>query len=285
MKIIHLQKSDIDKQKWNSCVHFAINGNVYGYTWFLDAITKDWEPLIEEGYGTVWPLIWRKNWWGRREIYQPTLITEGAIYSENLLSPARVRAFFRAVPSTYKKLTVHLSSQANIPGDLGLQIEKLNRQQLALNQPYEGLFDQFSDEFKRQLDRAEENRLQPASNLKPEKVVDFYRQYSAAYKEVDYHAYLRIMYNALHRGWGFANGIEDGRGELLAVCFFIYSHGKIMLLLPVVSPTGRNKGAIELLLSMIMHTHASKPVRLDFNGFGDYGTGSAALPYFRVTRP
>ena len=92
------------------------------------------------------------------------------------------------------------------------------------------------------------------------------------------------MYNALHRGWGFANGITNPKGDLLAVNFFIYSHGKIMILLPATSKEGKVAGAPELLLSMLLQTHANKPVYLDFNGFEDIGIGSQKQVYYQVSR-
>jgi len=284
MKINRISREDIDKNKWNSCIHFANNGNVCGYIWYLDAITKDWEALIEEDYGTVFPLIWKKNWLGRTKLYQPTLIMEGGIYSEKILSSPRVQQFIEAIPTNYKGLKITISNQAKIPKDLGLQVTHLSRRKLILNQSYEGLSDGFSNAFKHQLAKAAALQLQAASNLKPEKVVDFYKAHAKNYKKEHYFAYLRIMYNAMHRGWGFANGIANKKGALLAANFFIYSHGKIMLLLAVVSPVGIQKGAMELSLSMLLQTHANKPVYLDFNGFEDIGLGSEEQVYYEISR-
>jgi len=284
MNIKRISREEIDKSKWNSCVHYANNGNVCGYIWYLDALTKDWEALIEEDYGSVFPLIWKKNWLGRKSIYQPELIIEGGLYSENILSSSRIQHFFEAIPLDYKSLKITISNQAKIPNDLGLKVDKLSRQQLILNQPYEGLKDGFSNAFRQQLAKAADLKLQPASNLKPEKVVDFYKAHSKNYKKENYFAYLRIMYNAMHRGWGFANGIADNKGNLLAVNFFIYSHGKIMMLLPITSKAGKAAGAAELLLSMLLQTHANKPVYLDFNGFEDIGLGSQQQIYYEVSK-
>ncbi len=283
MKILRVSREEIDKSKWNSCVHYANNGNVTGYMWYLDAITKDWEGLVEEGYGSVFPVIWKKNWLGRKSVYQPELITEGGIYSENVLSGSRIKHFIEALPAEYKSLKINISNQAKIPSSLGLKVEKLSRRQLILNNSYEGLSEDFSPIFQQQLAKAADLKLQPASNLKPEKVVDFYKAHSKNYKKENYFAYLRIMYNAMHRGWGFANGISDNNGNLLAVYFFIYSHGKIMMLLPAVSKAGKAKGAAELLLSMLLQTHANKPVLLDFNGFEDIGVGSQEQIYYQVS--
>jgi len=239
MKIKRISREEIDKSKWNSCVHYANNGNVCGYVWYLDALTKDWEALIEEDYGSVFPLIWKKNWLGKKKIYQPELIIEGSLYSENILSATRIQHFFNAIPSEYKSLKLTISNQAKIPNDLGLKVEKLR---------------------------------------------DFYKTHAKNYKKENYFAYLRIMYNAMHRGWGFANGITNKKGELLAVNFFIYSHGKIMVLLPSTSKAGKAAGAAELLLSMLLQTHANKPVYLDFNGFEDIGVGSQEQVYYQVSK-
>ena len=284
MKILRLQREEIDKSKWNSCVHYANNGNVCGYMWYLDAITKDWEGLVEEGYGTVFPLIWKRNWLGQKKIYQPELILEGGIYSENILSPTRIKNFIQAIPDTYKSFKIHFSNLAKIPDNLNLNKKLIPKEELIMNKPYEELRRSFSPEFVKQLERAEEAKLQPVSNLKPEKVVAFYKANSGNYRKEHYYAYLRIMYNAMHRGWGFANGISNESGSLLAVVFFIYSHGKIMTLLPVVSSEGLRKGALELVYSMILQTHANKPVVLDFNGYADLGIGSKTEKIYQISR-
>jgi cell division protein FtsL len=284
MEILRLSREEIDKNKWNSCVHFALNGNIFGYKWYLDSITKDWEALIESDYGSVFPLIWKKNWLGKKKLYQPELILDGGLYSEGFLSAYRVQQFFDNIPKEYKGLKITISQQTKIPKDLNLEIEKLSNRFLPLNQPYEGLKTNFSDFFNQQLEKAAQYQLQAVSNLKPEKIVDFYKKHTANYNKENYFAYLRIMYNVMHRGWGFANGVANKNGDLLAANFFIYSHGKILNYLPVVSKEGKEKGALELLMSLILQTHANKPVLLDFNGFEDIGLGSKEQIYYRVSK-
>ncbi len=59
MNIRFVPQEDIDKTKWNSCVHYAINGNIFGYMWYLNNVAKKWDALVEEDYESVFPLIWR----------------------------------------------------------------------------------------------------------------------------------------------------------------------------------------------------------------------------------
>jgi hypothetical protein len=46
MAVRWVKREDIDKVKWNSCVHYAYNGNIFGYVWYLDFIGKSWNDDI-----------------------------------------------------------------------------------------------------------------------------------------------------------------------------------------------------------------------------------------------
>jgi hypothetical protein len=110
----------------------------------------------------------------------------------------------------------------------------------------------------------------PVSSIKPELVADFYRAHGAPDRDRDTraHALLRIMYNALHRGWGFAAGVSGAGGELLAANFYLYSHGKVLSLAPVASKKGRDHGALAYLFNTLLQSHAGRPLLLDLNTAG-----------------
>lgn len=61
MEIKFVFREEIDKVKWNSCVYYVINGNIFGYMWYLDYIVKDWDVLVEGDYELVFFLVW---WFG-----------------------------------------------------------------------------------------------------------------------------------------------------------------------------------------------------------------------------
>ena len=49
--------AEIDKNKWNGTVHYAGHGNPYGYYWYLKAVLKEWDAIVEDDYETVFPII------------------------------------------------------------------------------------------------------------------------------------------------------------------------------------------------------------------------------------
>jgi len=285
MNIRRLSREDIDKTKWDSCVHFATNGNIFGYKWYIDAITKDWEVLVEGDYESVMPLIWKKNWLGKKQIYLPTLMRETGIYSANALSPKRVTAFLDAIPQLYKKVSLEVDQFTLPPQNQNWQIEKKENHLVYLNKSYEQLSAHFSKEVLAGLDKARTSEIQSINSLKPEMIVDFYKKHDPSYTKENYYAYLRIMYNLLHRGWGFMSGVADKTGQLLAVNFFLFSHGRMVSFLPVVSKKGITQGAMEFLFNLLFHTNANKQMILDFNKNDRFlGYGETAAPVYGFTK-
>lgn len=275
MDIRFVPREEIDKVKFNSCVHYATNGNIFGYIWFLDFVAKDWDALVEGDYESVFPLVWRKDGFGRKELHQPDLMRELGIYSIHVLSTKRLRAFLEAIPSEYVRMDIHLNEQNKLPADSPFELEELTNHQMLLTESYEEMSAKFAPEMQNALEQAEKADLLPTTSLKPERVAEMYRQHTMDKKRIDqnFHALQRIMYNALHRGWGFASGIQTRDGQLLASNFYLYSHKKVISLVPIQSPEGAAKSALPYLFDILLRSHAGRPMILDFNA---QGTGKIA---------
>ncbi|MCB0552458.1 MAG: hypothetical protein KDD02_02815 [Phaeodactylibacter sp.] len=284
MDIHYLKGPEIDQLKWNSCVHYANNGNVFGYMWYLNHIAKDWDALVEGDYESVFPLVWKKGFFNQMELYQPSLMREMGIYSVHILSKVRIQHFLDAIPETFKRVDIAVNEQNLPPAEAGFEVSEKTNYQLLLNPNYEELFDHFPKALIHQLQRAEDAGLALTSGLKPEVIADFFRQHTPRRRKLkqDFHALQRIMYNALHRGWGFASGVIDRTGKLYAVNFLIYSHGKVMSLAPVQSPEGQKAGALPYLFEGLIRSHAGRPLILDFN---TESTNELALQFGASPRP
>jgi hypothetical protein len=266
MKIRYVKREDIDKIKWNSCVHYATNGNIFGYIWYLDHIAKDWDALVEGDYESVMPLIWKEGLFKRKELYQPSLMRESGIYSIHILSSSRINRFLAAIPSQFNKIEMHVNEQNRPPELDAFQIKDKLNYQLFLNAPYEDIANQFSSSLLKKLQIAEDEGIMLTSSAKPEKIADLFLRYHPNGNQKDYHGLQRVMYNVLHRGWGFSSTAVNTNGDILAANFFVYSHKKVMSLVPVETPEGKQYGALAYLMNGLIRTHANKPQILDFNG-------------------
>ena len=84
--IRYLKNHEIDMLKWDNCIAHSFNGNVFGYSWFLDVVSHGWEALVEDNYVRVMPLTTvRKNF--ITSIHQPDFAQQLGIYS--VLKPLR----------------------------------------------------------------------------------------------------------------------------------------------------------------------------------------------------
>ncbi len=288
MQIHHIKAEEIDKTKWNSCVHYASNGNVFGYMWFLNNVAKDWDALVEGDYQSALPLIWQPKMLNTKALYLPQLIRSTGIYSVNMLSQKRINAFLNAIPSEYQNIEISLNDGIIPSPNLDFAQNKQTNYTLFLNKDYDSLQLNYSKETKELIHKAENIPLISNSNVKPEVLADFYKKHTKDKKGVEekFHALQRIMYNVMHRGLGFASTVQDEKGSILAADFFIFSHGKMMSLIGTVSPEGISSGAHLLLIDRIIQTNARRPVILDFNTNEKWieGFGAKAIPYFHISR-
>ena len=267
MEIKYIKHEDIDKTKWNSCIHYANNGNIFGYKWFLDNTVQEWDALVEGDYESVMPLPFEMNFWGQKRLVQPAILRELGVFSIHSLSAKRIETFFEHIPKVFKNRTMRLNEQVKPPENQAFKMQKRYNHQLLLVPTYDELANQFSRELLLQLESTELSRLRPTNQLKPERIAAFYKANTIvnAEQESYFHAIQRIMWNALHRGWGTASGVTNEQGDLLAVNFFIYSHGKVMSFCPAVSKEGHSQGAMAYLFNALLRSHAGRPMILDFN--------------------
>lgn len=287
MQIQYLKGEEIDKTKWNSCVHFATNGNVFGYMWYLNNVAKEWDAIVENDYESVLPLIWQPRLL-TKQLYRPQLTRSTGIYSVNVLSKQRVNAFLNAIPKEYQNIEMAFNEGIIPTDELDFEKEEFQNYHILLNKDYKSITLGYSEETMRIIAHAESLPLISSANLKPEVLADFYKKHTTDKKGIEekFHALQRIMYNALHRGWGFASGVQDEKGHLLAADFFIFSHGKMMSLLGTRSKEGEKIGAHLLLIDRIIQTNARRPVILDFNKNEKWmeGFGAKPTPYFHIKR-
>ena len=76
-----LKRDEIDDQKWDSCVHFAPNGNIFSYTWYLDCIYDNWHGIVESGYTSVMPIFVKKKEFSNKNIFKIVILflTQGCL--------------------------------------------------------------------------------------------------------------------------------------------------------------------------------------------------------------
>ena len=125
--IKYIERKHIDSEKWNDCINQSFNGNLYGYSWFLDIVGGEWDALVENDYERVFPLVYRKKF-GICYIYQPFFTQQLGLYSTTKLDAKAVETFIRSIPAKFKHVEINLNMLNNAEGTSFRMIPQVNHE-------------------------------------------------------------------------------------------------------------------------------------------------------------
>ena len=256
---------EIDVTRWNSCIHFAINGNVFGYHWFLKNVSREFDALVEGNYESVMPLISRTSKWNYPQLFHPNDIGRLGIFSVHVLSPPRIQKFIEAIPSTYLGQQISFNEyNKSIIKDLP-DATSSAWYQLDLSAPYEIIQNGYDPKALDLIENGRDQNWMPHSHIKPEELVDFFATIDG---DTDTHMWMRIHYNLMHRGTAFPTVYCGSDGEIGAAALFTYYNGFFTLLNFKAKPQVE-ESLFLLMADDLIRLHAERPLRFDFNLFGE----------------
>ena len=267
MDLRYVAHDDIDRQRYNSCVHYALNGRAWAYKWYLDATARRFDVLVEGEYESVMPLVHDTTWSGRPRLTTPVLTPALGVFSVHVLSRKRMGYFVREADARFDVvdgLGFTGEPARGGAGEVDWAWDDRRTYRLDVDgRDYEAIAGAYDADLLRAIARAEARDLLVHANVKPERVAAFVARHLPGGDRLQ-HPMLRVLYNALHRGWGWTTAVTTTDGDLLATNVFVLTHGRVASVLPCVSPAGREAGALDLLFDYAVRQAAGRPVALDF---------------------
>lgn len=290
--IRYIDRDHIDEKRWNDCIDRSFNGNLYGYSWFLDIVGPEWGALVEDDYERVFPLVHRKKF-GMHYVYQPFFTQQLGLYSTSVLNAEILHDFIRAIPGKFKHAEINLNT-LNKGDEARFDLVPQLNHELDLIHSYEKIRAGYSENLLRNLKKAEKAGLSVSKNIRPEEVIALFRENRGAefphLRDADYIRLRRIAYTAMYKGLAGIWGVYDHRNRLAAGAFFIKSHNKAVFLFSGMGPEGRETGAMPFLIDSYIRQHAGKHLTFDFDGSNDPNLarfyksfGSRECRYLRLT--
>ena len=269
--IRYIERNDIDEKKWNDCIEKSFNGNLYGYSWFLDIVADNWDALVEDDYVRVFPLVYRRKM-GVSYIYQPFFTQQLGLYSTIKLDTEALHEFINSIPLTFKRIEINLNTLNRIdPGILTI-IPQLNHE-LDLINTYEKIRQGYSENLIRNIKKAEKAALTISNSIKPDDVISLFRMNRGMnishLGDKDYLRIKRIAYTSMHKGIADIKGVYDSQNQLVAGAFFVISNRKVVFLFSGLSEEGKKAGAMPFLIDQYIKTHANQHLTFDFDGSND----------------
>lgn len=287
MQIEYLKHSQIDKHKWDFCIRNSVNGSVYAWSWYLDAVCEGWEALVSADYKTIMPLTARRKF-GISYLFRPLLNQQLGVFSEETPTKDTVEKFLNAIPKKYRLIEINLNKYNSF------ELPELNMKlhacyELDLISDYESVRNRYNQNTRRSIKKAEQFGLIEDPNVSAKEFFELMLQDKSKGSEI-----LREPGNILHLNnlleslkkyeSGRITGIRNSENILITACLFAKSHQKWFYLAPVNTNEGKDKRAMFLLIDKLIQESANQSLTLDFEGSDIPGVarfyaGFGALPY------
>jgi hypothetical protein len=271
--IKHLRYHEIDRERWDECIRKSFNGIIYAYSWYLDVVCPHWEALVEGEYKSVMPLTAGKKL-GIRYLFPPFFSQQQGVFSVNKLTAEDVLAFLKAVPGEFRYWEINLNTFNKVVGT-DFEYRPNLTHELDLIHSYEHLRKSYAENSRRNLKKAEQQKLTVTLTPSREEIITLFRTGRGrdvkAMQEPQYDLLRRLLQALDARGRLHARGVLDETGKLIAGAFFVDANGKVIFLFSGMGEEGKEAGAMYFLVDRFIAENVNKNLVLDFEGSNDPG--------------
>ncbi len=264
--IQYIEHKDIDREKWDRCILSNSLNPLYGLSWYLDIVSPHWHGLISDNYNHVLPLP-RKKKAGISYLIQPPYTQQlGVFTSQGICQPEMIARFLDSIPRKYKLIKIALNENNPVPkGEF--QFKKRVNYLLHLKADYSLLKSDYSENIKRNIKKAIKNQIfikevqdyntllhlkrnNPVANLQP----------------IHYQIMENLMHETMQNKSGNIYMAYDKNKSPLGGVFLPRLNKRMIYLISVSNNTGKNSGAMALLIDTIIKQNAGNQEILDFEG-------------------
>ena len=268
-----LKHNEINKRRWDDCINKSFNGNVYALSWYLDIVHPNWNALIENDYERVMPLTNSKKF-GFSYMFQPFFVQQLGVFSTSQLSQDDVDNFINAIPQQYLLTQYRLNSYNKVDYDSDI-IAKHRNVELDLIYDYQYLYNNYNNNTKRNLAKAEAAGLSINNNINPEIIINLFRNNRGKdikhWKDKEYNRLLELINTAISQECCFTIGINDIDNNTIAGAVFMHSHDRIIFLFSGSDEAHKDKHALTMLLDNVIREFSETQYTLDFEGSDNDG--------------
>ena len=292
-QIKYLQYKEIDKAKWDACISNAPNGLIYGYSFYLDCMAKQWDALVLNDYEAVIPLTWNKKY-GFYYLYQPAFTASLGVFGKNLTKEI-IDDFVSMLPSKFKLVEISLNS-GNIVGDSRPFSLLRSNHILHLNRSYEQLYKSYRDNHKRNITKAFQLGCRVSKEIAIDEIIQLNKeqlQHVDGTKPEDYPNFKKLYELLKGRKQAEVYGIIDPKNKVLASAVFFFSHNRAYYIMVGNHPDGKTIGASHALIDAFIKDHAGQNLILDFEGsdirnlaffYSGFGATEEIYPALKINR-
>lgn len=261
-----VKHKDIDKQWWDATLMQASNKLPYANSWMLDAVSPNWNALIDEDRGMIMPLPWRKKY-GIKYVFTPFPLQQLGVFAPNEIDHKLVDEFLEAIPKTYKKVDLQLNWKCRTERS-DLFIEEWINMLVDLDGSVEEIKSGFSKNHMRNIKKHNSSGAEIRRLEDPKIVTKAFRKWKLPDlkgQKIEMENVERLI-DACEQnraGIAYASYLND---ELVCAAYFILNMGRIIYLKGASSTEGKKTGAMHAIIDHVVGQHAKDNKVLDLGG-------------------
>lgn len=294
--LFFIRPHQVDIPQWEGCLARSPQAMVYAQAWYLQAVCGRWSAVVERRHGryvSLMPLPEKRlGSWG--QIYQPFFTQQLGLFTTPDSRFTRPEAYLALIPAAYWRVHLQLNVHNQLPPAAvpGFDLKTRITYHLALDQPYEKLYQGYSTNQKRNLKKGADGwRVEPGDMTR---LIALFRETKgrqvAALRQKDYDRLSGLYRQLQHQGCGQVLELWSG-GQLLAAALLVRSGRHLIYLFGASTAAGRRQAAMARLLDWVIRQQAGSGLLLDFEGsdrpslakfYANFG--AQPVPYLSLTR-
>ncbi|MBC7828388.1 MAG: hypothetical protein H7122_11630 [Chitinophagaceae bacterium] len=283
--IRYLKREQVDVAKWDMCIDKSPNGFIYGYSYYLDSMSKDWHALVLGDYEAIMPLTWNKKW-GIRYLFQPAFIQQLGIFSPVDISQSLIDDFLSELFIHFRFGEITLNYKNEYP-----RFQMRSNFIIFLHASYDELYSKYRGDAIRNLNRTQKFDINYAGDIDLRVALEAYRrEYHkkiAGFKDSDYDHFETLCSMAQKNGEVLVRAVVGPEKNVLAVAVLLQKKKRLCLIQSTTFTEGRKVEANYFLIDRIINEFSGRDMLLDFEGSDIPGIahfyknfGSIDQPYF-----
>jgi len=285
MSAIRLIKNeDIDTILWDRCIARSQNGDVFGYSWFLDSVCKEWAGIVKDNYQTVMPLPLH-SLWRFQSVRNYKFQNKTDIYAPKEISSEAKNEFLKIAETVFKSVT--FSSENKSLAKAKSKIKTFYSWKLDLIRPYKDINHSETDFIIKQLNSSESNKIFFNTGILPNGITLLSSLTKTLIKK-DIDTLRRLSAVSLRKNLGQIYGAFNEQNRLIAAVLFISSHYKVNIIHTVQTKEAESKKALYGLIDYYIKQHSEKALTLDFFGLQNFPDqfftemGAVKYPWYKI---
>jgi hypothetical protein len=263
----YLKKEEINLEKWDDCINQADNGLIYGCSFYLDAMCRDWDALVLNEYEAVMPLPWQKKF-GIYYLYQPFLTAQCGLFGNNL-SARLLEHFLQTIPKKFAYWDMPLNYK-NVFALNGFSLHQRRNYILHLNKPYSELYAAYRETTKRNIKKSHNFISSISKELPVEEVIKLNSQQAKEKGQVindeEYNRFQKLFILLHSQKKAVVYSAISKNAEVLSAAVFFFYQDRAYYILAGNSPESKTTGASHCLIDTFIQDHAGQNMVLDFEG-------------------